>query len=176
VQFLGALGRARLRVVAADLDVPELGVRHQQAAVNSALPIPVPKVSISTVPFWPTPAPNVISATPAASASFSTRTGLPVRCGTALPASSPDPGRVQVGRGPGHAVGDHSGEGDADRPGPAESGGELLHHVGDRVRQRRARRGDLLPVGKELARGHIYGRRLDAGTADVNPSACMGSA
>ena len=57
--------------------------------VNSALPIPVPKVSISTVPFWPTPAPNVISATPAASASFSTRTWLPVASSKSAPASVP---------------------------------------------------------------------------------------
>jgi hypothetical protein len=57
--------------------------------VNSALPIPVPNVSISTVPFWSTPAPNVISATPAASASFSTRTGLPVAVRNSAPASAP---------------------------------------------------------------------------------------
>ena len=57
--------------------------------VNSALPIPVPKVSISTVPSSPTPAPNVISATPAASASFSTRTGLPAASPNSDAASSP---------------------------------------------------------------------------------------
>ena len=57
--------------------------------VNRALPIPVPKVSISTVPFSPTPAPNVISATPAASASLSTRTGLSVASPNRSPASIP---------------------------------------------------------------------------------------
>jgi hypothetical protein len=57
--------------------------------VNSALPIPVPKVTITTVPSSPTPAPNVISATPAASASFSTRTGLPAASPNSWPASSP---------------------------------------------------------------------------------------
>ena len=57
--------------------------------VNSALPIPVPKVSISTVPFSPTPAPNVISAIPAASASFSTRTGWPHARPNSAPVSSP---------------------------------------------------------------------------------------
>jgi imidazole glycerol-phosphate synthase subunit HisF len=57
--------------------------------MNSALPIPVPKVSISTVPFSPTPAPNVISATPAASASFSTLTGLPAAWPNNSAASSP---------------------------------------------------------------------------------------
>ena len=58
-------------------------------SVNSALPIPVPKVSISTVPFWPTPAPNVISATPAASASFSTLTWSPVARLNSAAASAP---------------------------------------------------------------------------------------
>ena len=47
-------------------------------SMNSALPIPVPSVSISTVPCWPTPAPNFISATPAASASLTTATFSPV--------------------------------------------------------------------------------------------------
>jgi hypothetical protein len=42
--------------------------------MNRALPIPVPNVTISTVPGSPRPTPNVISATPAASASFSSRT------------------------------------------------------------------------------------------------------
>ena len=39
-------------------------------ARNSALPIPVPNVTISTVPCWPAPAPKDISARPAASASL----------------------------------------------------------------------------------------------------------
>src|SRR6185437_10914969 len=47
-------------------------------STNSADPTPVPNVSISTVPCTPTPAPNVISAIPAASASFSTATPVPI--------------------------------------------------------------------------------------------------
>jgi cyclase len=46
-------------------------------SMKSALPIPVPNVSISTVPFTPSPAPKVISARPAASASFSMVTWVP---------------------------------------------------------------------------------------------------
>ena len=57
--------------------------------MNSALPIPVPNVTISTVPFWPFPAPNVISATPAASASFSSRTWSPAALPNSARASSP---------------------------------------------------------------------------------------
>jgi imidazole glycerol-phosphate synthase subunit HisF len=57
--------------------------------MNSALPIPVPKVSISTVPFSPAPAPKATSAMPAASASFSTRTGFPVAWPNNAAASSP---------------------------------------------------------------------------------------
>ncbi len=45
---------------------------------NSALPIPVPNVSISTVPCCPTPAPNDISARPAASASLISAVVSPV--------------------------------------------------------------------------------------------------
>ena len=52
--------------------------------MNSADPTPVPNVSISTVPWTPLPAPNVISATPAASASFSIATSVPI----ALPNSA----------------------------------------------------------------------------------------
>jgi len=46
---------------------------------NSALPMPVPKVSIMIRPRWSRPAPKATSATPAASASLSTVTGLPRR-------------------------------------------------------------------------------------------------
>ncbi len=56
---------------------------------NSALPIPVPNVSISTVPRSPTPAPNVISATPAASASFRTPAGFPMALPNSEAASAP---------------------------------------------------------------------------------------
>src|ERR1700733_1052922 len=58
-------------------------------SMNSALPIPVPSVSISTVPCSPTPAPNFISAIPAASASFSTCTGLPAALANSARASKP---------------------------------------------------------------------------------------
>ena len=56
---------------------------------NSALPIPVPKVSISTTPACPAPAPNFISATPAASASLIRLTPSPVALPKSAPASSP---------------------------------------------------------------------------------------
>lgn len=58
-------------------------------SVNSALPIPVPSVSSTTVPPCPLPAPSRISARPAASASFSTVTGRPVASAKSLRASSP---------------------------------------------------------------------------------------
>src|SRR5215831_18573669 len=46
--------------------------------MNSALPMPVPKVSMTTVPCCPAPAPNCISALPAASASLMIWTSSPV--------------------------------------------------------------------------------------------------
>ena len=58
-------------------------------SVNSALPIPVPKVSRSTVPGTPAPAPNVTSATPAASASLSRLTSFPAALPSSARASSP---------------------------------------------------------------------------------------
>ena len=57
--------------------------------MNSADPTPVPKVSISTEPFTPTPAPNLISASPAASASFSTTTSVPSALANSAAASVP---------------------------------------------------------------------------------------
>ena len=65
---------------------------------NSALPIPVPKVSSRTTPRTLRPAPNAISATPAASASLSTVTGRPSSAVNSAAASSPEPVRVQVRR------------------------------------------------------------------------------
>ena len=56
---------------------------------NSALPIPVPKVSSRTTPRTLRPAPNAISATPAASASLSTVTGRPSSAVNLAAASSP---------------------------------------------------------------------------------------
>src|ERR1035438_2472237 len=56
---------------------------------NSALPIPVPNVTITTVPDSPAPAPNFISATPAASASLSTLTWSPVASANSFRASRP---------------------------------------------------------------------------------------
>ena len=44
---------------------------------KSAVPIPVPKVSMTTVPLQPRPAPQRISASPAASASLRNSTGRP---------------------------------------------------------------------------------------------------
>ncbi len=58
-------------------------------SMNSALPIPVPSVTMCTVPGSPFPAPNVISATPAASASFSSRTSCPAALDSIVRASSP---------------------------------------------------------------------------------------
>ena len=56
---------------------PSSVLRTSTPSVNRAEPTPVPKVSISTEPSTPLPAPNVISATPAASASFSSVTPAP---------------------------------------------------------------------------------------------------
>jgi len=57
--------------------------------MNSAEPMPVPKVSTNTAPSRPRPAPKRISAMPAASASFSTVQGLPEAHCSRLPASAP---------------------------------------------------------------------------------------
>ncbi len=56
---------------------------------NRALPIPVPSVTIRTVPGSPLPAPNVISAMPAASASFSSRISCPAALASKDRASRP---------------------------------------------------------------------------------------
>jgi hypothetical protein len=58
-------------------------------STNSALPIPVPNVTMCTVPGSYLPAPNVISAMPAASASFSSLTSCPAALASRVRASSP---------------------------------------------------------------------------------------
>jgi imidazole glycerol-phosphate synthase subunit HisF len=169
VQLLGSLGGALLGVLTVQLDVPELGVRHQDALGEQRAADPGAEGQHQH---------RARLAHPGAERHL----GHPGRVGVVQhpdrvadgPAEhrggvQADPGRVHVGRGPGHPVDDHAGKGDAHRAGPAERGDEFLHHARHRVGQGRARGVDLLPVGQQLARGHIDRGRLDAGTADVNP-------
>src|SRR5712691_889150 len=140
--------------------------------LNSALPIPVPKVSISTVPFSPIPAPNVISATPAASASFSTRTGLPAAWPNSAPVSIP----IQAGSRLAAVLVTPSvtTPGKVMPTGPDQLNEVVSCFTTSATASGGARRGDLLPVGEQLSRGHIHGRCLDAGTADVNAECVHG--
>jgi imidazole glycerol-phosphate synthase subunit HisF len=147
VQYLGPLGGTGLRVAAADLDVPELGVRYQDAPGEQRAADPGAEGQHQH---------RALLAHPGAERHLGHpgRVGVvqhPDRAAGGLAEQGggvqPDPGRVHVGGGPGHPVGDHAGKGDADRAGPAECAGELLHHLRHRLGQRRARRVDLLPVG-----------------------------
>ena len=136
--------------------------------MNSALPIPVPRVSISTVPFWPTPAPNLISASPAASASLITVTSRPVAFANRSRASKSiqdlstlaavlvtpsvtTPGNVMPA-GPVQVKPTASSRTDR----------------GDRGRLRGLRGVDLDPVGEQLPGAQVDRRGLDPGSADVN--------
>ena len=51
--------------------------------------MPVPSVTMITTPAWPLPAPKATSATPAASASFTTVTSPPMAAAKSFPASVP---------------------------------------------------------------------------------------
>ena len=150
--------------------------------MNSALPIPVPNVSISTVLASPFPAPNVISAIPAASASLTTLTSSPVASASSARASSPiqpgstlaavlvmpfitTPGKVMP-TGPDQLnVLTSWATTSATASGVAGCGVSIL-----------------LPLGQQLARCHVHRRGLDPRAADVNaecvhesPSPVMGS-
>src|SRR5260370_23909504 len=115
VQFLGPLGRARLGVVTVDLDVPELGVRHQDALDEQRAADPRAEGQHQHGPLL-------------ADARAERHLGHPGRVrvvqdpdlvagGLAEQRArvQPEPGRIQVGGGPGHPVGDHAGGGDAER-------------------------------------------------------------
>jgi cyclase len=168
VQCLGPLGGTGLRVAAADLDVPELGIGYQDAPDEQRAADPGAEGQHQH---------RALLARPGAERhlGYPGRVGVvqqPDRLAGGLAEQGggvqPDPGRVHVGGGPGHPLGDHAGKSDADRAGPAERGGELLHHLRHRLGHRRARRVDLLPVGQQLAGRHVDGCCLDARTADVN--------
>ena len=89
--------RPALRVAAADLHVPELEVGHQHAVVEQRGPGAGPEGDQEHRSRCPTPAPKRISATPAASASFTRWTGrrrtVRARVGVEV-----DPARVHVRR------------------------------------------------------------------------------
>jgi cyclase len=174
-ELLGPLGRALLGVVTADLDMPELGVRHQDALREQGAADPGPEREHQHGALLADPGTERHLGHPGRVGIVQDPDLIPGGLGEQRARVGPDPGRVQVGGGPGHAVGDHAGEGDADRSGPAEGGGELFHHVRHGVRDGRARGGDLLPVGQELARVHVHGCGLDAGTADVNAECVHGA-
>ena len=104
----------------------------QLPSMNSALPIPVPSVTTTTVPACPLPAPKAISATPAASASFIDR-DRPAQLGAEQRRRvDADPCGVDVGRGLDDPVPHHRRHRDPDRTRSAE----LADDVGDRVADR----------------------------------------
>src|SRR5580692_9064836 len=174
IQLLGAFGGAALRVAAADLDVPELGVRHQDALDEQRAADPGAEGHHQHGALLIHPRPERHLGHPGRVDVVEHPDRVAGGLGEQRGGVQPDPGRVHVGGGPGHAVGDHTGEGDADRAGPVERGRELLHHVRHRVGQRWVRRVDLLPFGQELAGGHVDRGGLDAGTADVNAECVHG--
>jgi hypothetical protein len=168
VDVLGVLGGPPLRVLATDLQVTEFGVGDQDAVDEQG------------------------AADPGAERHHQDRAGLaasraerhlrdarrvgvvqqpdllPGRLGQQGPGVQADPPFVQVGRRPGHPVHHHPREGDADGPGPGEGVHELADDPGHGVRSGRLRRRDLYPVGQELARFQINGRRLRPRAADID--------
>ena len=87
--------------------------------MNSALPMPVPRVSISTTRLAPArPEPHL--GQPGRSASLITVTSARSP-GEQLARVDADPGLVDVGRGPGDAADHDAGEGDARLAGPART-------------------------------------------------------
>ena len=165
---LGPLGGALLRVLAADLQVTELGVGDQHAIDEQRAADPgaerhhVDRARLVL-----------------AGAERHLRNAgcvrvvqqpdlLPGRPGQQGPGVQPDPGLVQVGRRPGHPVDHHPGKGDAGGTGPGKGLHELVYDLGHRVRDGRTRRRDLHPVGRERARVQIDGGCLDPGSADID--------
>src|SRR5579859_1870623 len=115
VQFLGPLGGTGLGVPAADLDVPELGVRHQDALDEQGAADPGAEGQHQHGALLADPGAEPHLGHPG-------RVGVvqhPDRIAGGLAEQRAgviaDPGRIQVCGGPGHPVGDHAGERDADR-------------------------------------------------------------
>ena len=140
---------------------------------NSALPMPVPSVVMITTPLRPFPAPNSISASPAASASLRTVTGAPTAFVNSAAASVPIHDLstfAAVSATPSLTT---AGNVAPDGALPFEVLGDLGDDAGDRVRGRRVRRRDAEPGGGELAGPDVDRCTLDAGTADVDPQPCL---
>ena len=146
-------------------------------SMNSALPMPVPKVSRMTTPGTPLAAPKRTSASPAASASLSTVTsqaGRPWRtrrrrrcrsrsCRRWRPIAA-TPCLITAGKvAPTGPV----------QPACSTSSAD---HVGDSVRGGRLRGGDAHALGVQLAGAGVDDRALDAAAADVDPERRVGLA
>ena len=146
-------------------------------SANTALPIPVPSVTTTTLPAWPLPAPNRISARPAASASFITVTSRPSAAPNSCDGVDADPRGVDVGRGLHDPGAHHRRHRDPDRPGRVEAAPTTSATTvatprpgvagdGVRIRTRSA---------ANAPRGHVDRRPLDPGAADVDADGGGGS-
>ena len=139
-------------------------------SMKTALPMPVPKVSTITVPL-----------TVAAGAEVHLGDAGRVRVvdhrhrQAAQPLAEQrarvgvDPALVDVRRRTDRgSVGDHAGEGDPDRPGPAEVVDDLLDAVGHPVGRGRVRGEHLVALLRQVALVQVHRGALDPGSADVH--------
>ena len=135
----------------------------------TADPIPVPNVSSTTTPVLSLPAPNLSSASPAASASLRTVICWPSSSELMMSrALVPIHDFVDVGRGADDAVGDDAGVGDPERAGPPEFVDDGGDRLGDRRRRGGLRCQQLEPVADQLAGVQVDDAALDPAATDVD--------
>ena len=131
--------------------------------------MPVPKVSMMAVPVTPRPAPQRISAMPAASASFRNTAGLPSVLLSQRGPVHADPGLVDIGRRAHRADVHHTRERQAHaalRPGkPLRQAGDDLHHA---PRAPRAGVSARRSARRSGGRSRHRPARLDRGAADID--------
>ncbi len=131
-------------------------------------PMPVPKVTKMMTPLRPLPAPNRISATPAASASLTTVTGPPTCWEKSAAAFVPTQEGSTFGSGVGDTVFDDRGKGHSGRTSIiVEVRRDLLDDVSHRIWHRRLRSLDPKALRNELACFHVNWRAFDSGSTDV---------
>ena len=141
---------------------------------SSAVPMPVPTVTMSTTPRRPRAAPKRASARPAASASLSTAHGRPIARPITRGRVRADPRRVDVGGGA------HRRRRRRRRAACTRSA--RVRRAGRRRRRRcRHRVGGRRAAGVTMRTrpvavpgGEVDERRLDAGAADVDPDRASG--
>src|ERR1700730_16691618 len=161
--------RSLLGLLAADLEMAELGVGYKRPVVDDRGPDPgAERQQHHQARLFPARAVAFLGE-PGRVGIVEDRDVLAVQLGADdLARVGPDPGLVDVGRRMDDAVGDDAGVGHPQGAGPSKSGDDLGDGLGDRRRRRRLRGQHLDAFADQQPGVHVDDAALDAAAADVD--------